>query len=151
MPALRDWMINTVGISLEHQQPAQPELTAADIVAPLVNEGFLEEMQRTGISFTDDPQDRLFRAHGHTLHEVFILREGKFKRIPDLVVWPISHKQVLTVVELCNKHNVVIIPFGDVDIAHMATAILILISFVEVPSLRNEDPRYLKESTSFSL
>jgi len=25
---------------------------------------------------------------GHTLAEVFILREGRFKRIPDLVVWP---------------------------------------------------------------
>ncbi len=25
---------------------------------------------------------------GHTLHEIFILREGRFQRIPDLVVWP---------------------------------------------------------------
>jgi hypothetical protein len=25
---------------------------------------------------------------GHTLHEIFILREGRFKRIPDFVVWP---------------------------------------------------------------
>jgi len=25
---------------------------------------------------------------GHTLHEVFILREGRFARIPDIVVWP---------------------------------------------------------------
>ena len=25
---------------------------------------------------------------GHTLHEVFVLREGRFARIPDAVVWP---------------------------------------------------------------
>ena len=25
---------------------------------------------------------------GHTLHEVFLLREGRFKRVPDLVMWP---------------------------------------------------------------
>ena len=25
---------------------------------------------------------------GHSLHEIFILREGRMKRIPDLVVWP---------------------------------------------------------------
>jgi len=25
---------------------------------------------------------------GHTLHEVFVLREGRFARIPDIVVWP---------------------------------------------------------------
>ena len=34
------------------------------------------------------------------------------------------------------------------DIADIATAILILISFVEVPSLLKVEPRYLKESTS---
>ena len=36
----------------------------------------------------------------------------------------------------------------SIDTADMATAILILISFVEVPSLLKVDPRYLKESTS---
>ena len=25
---------------------------------------------------------------GHCLHEIFVLREGMFKRIPDIVVWP---------------------------------------------------------------
>ena len=35
----------------------------------------------------------------------------------------------------------------SLGIADMATAILILISFVEVPSLLKVDPRYLKEST----
>ena len=34
------------------------------------------------------------------------------------------------------------------DIADIATAILILISFIWVPSLLKVDPRYLKESTS---
>ena len=29
-----------------------------------------------------------FLSLGHTLHDIFVLREGKFKRIPDLVVWP---------------------------------------------------------------
>ena len=28
---------------------------------------------------------------GHTLHEIFILREGKFDRIVDLVVWPCKY------------------------------------------------------------
>jgi hypothetical protein len=25
---------------------------------------------------------------GHTCHEVYILRHGSFRRIPDLVIWP---------------------------------------------------------------
>jgi len=30
----------------------------------------------------------LLLVAGHTLHEVFVLREGRFARIPDIVVWP---------------------------------------------------------------
>lgn len=112
MPQLRDWMMATVGISLDHKTPAQPPLTAKDINAPKRNEEFISDLRKTSIPFTDDCQDRLFRAHGHTLHEIFVLREGMFNRIPDLVVWPQCHDDVVKVTALCCKHNVVIIPFG---------------------------------------
>lgn len=112
MPLLRDWMMATVGISLDHKTPAQPPLTAKDINAPTRNEEFISDLRKTGIPFTDDCQDRLFRAHGHTLHEIFVLREGMFNRIPDLVVWPQCHDDVVKITALCCKHNVVIIPFG---------------------------------------
>lgn len=49
---------------------------------------FLEEIQSAGITHSLEGDDRLFRAHGHTLAEIFTLREGMFPRIPDLVVWP---------------------------------------------------------------
>ncbi|ELU02126.1 hypothetical protein CAPTEDRAFT_222474 [Capitella teleta] len=112
MPGFRDWMIATTGLSLDHKAPAQQEITAAEIPSPIVNESFMEELKRTSISFSDDPQDRVFRAHGHTLHEIFVLREGCFQRIPDLVTWPGCHDDVVKLVELASKHNVVIIPIG---------------------------------------
>lgn len=60
----------------------QPELTAADIALPNINDAFVEELKRSGISYSDDPTDRLFRAHGkhvnylcghikYTLHSAF--------------------------------------------------------------------------------
>lgn len=112
LPQLREWMTKTVGIDINHRSPAQTEMTSADVPAPIANEDFVEDLKKTGISFSDDPNDRLFRAHGHTLHELFILREGKFKRIPDLVVWPEGHNEVEKLVDLAKHHNVVIIPFG---------------------------------------
>ncbi|XP_041371951.1 alkyldihydroxyacetonephosphate synthase, peroxisomal-like [Gigantopelta aegis] len=112
MPSLRDWMKTTIGISLEHKSPAQPEITSADIPTPTVNHNFMSDLRPTGISFSDDCQDRLFRAHGHMLHEVFVLREGMFKRVPDLVAWPSCHKDVVKIVDLALRHDVVIIPFG---------------------------------------
>ena len=48
----------------------------------------MEELQR----FYVQTEHIFVIFSGHTLHEVFILREGKFKRIPDLVVWPGKYK-----------------------------------------------------------
>ncbi|XP_076437357.1 alkyldihydroxyacetonephosphate synthase, peroxisomal-like [Babylonia areolata] len=112
MPQLRDWMKTTMGISLEHKTPSQPEIPAANIPIPIKNEEFIADLRKTAISFSDDCQDRVFRAHGHTLHEIFTMREGMFERIPDLVIWPLSHGDVVKIVELAVKHNVVIIPYG---------------------------------------
>ena len=42
----------------------QPEITAKDMPTPVRNEDFLADLRRTGISHSDDCQDRLFRAHG---------------------------------------------------------------------------------------
>lgn len=58
-------------------------------------------------------EDRLYRSHGHCLHEIFSIRLiGTIPRIPDIVVFPKSHDEVVTIVSLANEHKVVIIPFG---------------------------------------
>ena len=38
---------------------------------------------------------------GHTLHEVFVLREGRFPRIPDFVIWPGIAIQIVHTTFLC--------------------------------------------------
>lgn len=46
------------------------------------------------------------------MDELFILRYGKFERIPDLVAWPESQSDVEALVKFANTHNVAIIPYG---------------------------------------
>ena len=46
------------------------------------------------------------------MDELFILRYGKFERIPDLVVWPESQSDVEALVKFSSTHNVAIIPYG---------------------------------------
>ena len=58
--------------------PLQNELTAADIPSPILNESFIEDLKRTGIAFSEDPQDRLFRAHGNCIGNIDL------KNVPDL-------------------------------------------------------------------
>jgi alkyldihydroxyacetonephosphate synthase len=88
LPLLRDWFIGIIGASLDRTAFSQTEMAVDQIPNPIINESFMQDFKSTAISYSDDPQDRLFRAHGHTMDELFMLRYGKFERIPDLVTWP---------------------------------------------------------------
>uniref|UniRef100_A0AAQ5ZCG3 Alkylglycerone-phosphate synthase n=1 Tax=Amphiprion ocellaris TaxID=80972 RepID=A0AAQ5ZCG3_AMPOC len=112
IPGLKDWFESTFGASLQHKTPATPILNSSAVQPPTLNEAFVEELKSTGIPLSHDAEDRVFRAHGHCLHEIFALREGKFGRVPDMVVWPNCHNDVVKIVELACKHNVCLIPYG---------------------------------------
>lgn len=77
-----------------------------------LNQPFIDCIQQTSIAFSLNNEDRIFRAHGHTMHEAFTLTRGTFLRIPDIVIWPQGTDDVSHVVKLAVQHNVVIIPFG---------------------------------------
>uniref|UniRef100_A0A8C7SBR5 Alkylglycerone-phosphate synthase n=1 Tax=Oncorhynchus mykiss TaxID=8022 RepID=A0A8C7SBR5_ONCMY len=111
LPSLQDWFENTFGASVNHKSP--PALNASAVPPASLNEAFVEDLKATGIPFSHEAEDRVFRAHGHCLHEIFALREGKkFERVPDMVVWPNCHSDVVKIVELACKHNVCLIPYG---------------------------------------
>lgn len=67
-----------------------------------------------GISFSKDGLDRLIRSHGHALQDIVHLRDLNFQEqpLPDMVVWPENHDQVVAVIEAAKQHNCVVIPFG---------------------------------------
>lgn len=69
-------------------------------------------MQKLSLEMSDIGDERLFRAHGQSLHDIWTLRCGKFERIPDLVIWPKCHDDVVEIIKYATKYNVVIIPFG---------------------------------------
>lgn len=113
LPLLYTWIEGIMSASLDRKSPAQPEYTADQLPKQIVNEAFMMDLkQNTTVEFSEDPQDRLFRAHGHTMDELFILRYGRFERIPDVVVWPSNQEEVEILVKLATKHNVAIIPYG---------------------------------------
>ncbi|KAJ7398014.1 Alkyldihydroxyacetonephosphate synthase, peroxisomal [Pitangus sulphuratus] len=112
LPTFKEWIEKAFGASLEHKTTSRASLNVNDVPPSIVNEEFLQDLIATKISYSQDAEDRVFRAHGHCLHEIFVLREGMFKRIPDIVVWPVCHEDVVKIVELACKHNLCIIPFG---------------------------------------
>lgn len=73
---------------------------------------FFQRIKDLNIDFSDHGEDRLIRCHGQTLFDIYTLKKGLFTRIPDLVLWPKCHDEVVSIVKLANELNVVIIPFG---------------------------------------
>ncbi|XP_061547463.1 alkyldihydroxyacetonephosphate synthase, peroxisomal isoform X1 [Phycodurus eques] len=112
IPNLKDWFESTFGASLQHKTPATSLLNSNVIQAPTLNKPFMDDLKSSGIPFSHDAEDRVFRSHGHCLHEIFAMREGRFGRLPDVVVWPNCHHDVVKLVELACKHNVCLIPYG---------------------------------------
>lgn len=79
---------------------------------PKIPSELIEELNATDMSYSTEGLDRLIRAHGHTLHDIYTLRQSFFKRIPDIVIWPNCHDDVVKIVNLASRLNMVIIPFG---------------------------------------
>ena len=56
---------------------------------------------------------RVMRSHGHTLEELWRLRHGEVnERIPDVVVFPRNHDDVVKLVAAAVRFNVCLIPIG---------------------------------------
>nr|XP_034990501.1 alkyldihydroxyacetonephosphate synthase, peroxisomal isoform X2 [Zootoca vivipara]XP_034990510.1 alkyldihydroxyacetonephosphate synthase, peroxisomal isoform X2 [Zootoca vivipara] len=101
-----------MGGNTEHKSTSRASLNLSDVPPSIANEEFIKDLQAAKISYTQEAEARIFRAHGHCLHELYELREGMFQRVPDIVVWPECHDDVVKIVELACKHNICIIPYG---------------------------------------
>jgi len=59
-----------------------------------------------------DRLTRLAHAGGKSYEDLVPLRAGDGARAPDAVVYPATHAEVLTVLELCAEERVAVVPFG---------------------------------------
>ncbi|CAL8122885.1 unnamed protein product [Orchesella dallaii] len=112
LPHFTNWVVTRLGGDFEAKAEAIPEPSAESYPKPNVSSELIQALDSTSITYSLDGSDRLFRAHGHTLHEIFQLRTGKFPRIPDIVVWPEKHDDVVKLVQTAAKCGAVLIPYG---------------------------------------
>lgn len=111
-PKLVDWFLKECHTDLDIKSLAKPLPDATSLPKPIINEAFLDCIKQSNIPFTFDAHMRLFHGHGHTSHEIFELRHGMLKRIPDIVVWPSCHTDVEEIVKAASRCNVCVIPYG---------------------------------------
>ncbi|KAK9739288.1 FAD binding domain [Popillia japonica] len=112
LPYFTQWVKDVLNVEVNKFQKMKtlppPERYPNSNIPPKL----FDRLNELNISYSTEGLDRLIRAHGHTLHDIYTLRESFFKRIPDIVIWPTSHNDVVNIVEFASEHNMVIIPFG---------------------------------------
>lgn len=102
-------------IEIEHiLDTPMPEIQLKPIkyAEPTLVDNFVAELDNFKIDYSVDGEDRLVRSHGQTINEIYDLRYGNVNRIPDMVLWPTSHEEVVKIVHLANDNDVVLIVFG---------------------------------------
>ena len=85
-----------------------PEHKESDYPPKIENDEFRDELKKSKIEYSLNFDDRFLRCRGQALKDFYILRYGRFKRVPDIVVFPKSHEDVVFVVELANKYCAVV-------------------------------------------
>lgn len=92
MPNFKKWAEEFAHIDFSKKSQKQSDM---EVHEPHYNHAFLEELGDQAFSRRSFSKwERIMHSHGATLQEVFILRNGSFKRVVDVVVYPDNHEQV---------------------------------------------------------
>ncbi|KAG5332303.1 ADAS synthase, partial [Acromyrmex heyeri] len=110
LPYFTKWCETTFDVTWDMKRTFQN--LPKHIPEPVLSAELLEVIKELMIDYSTDGVDRLFRAHGHTLREIYLLKCSSFQRIPDIVLWPKCHEDVVKIVNICAHYGVVCIPFG---------------------------------------
>ncbi|GAB4229830.1 MAG: FAD-binding oxidoreductase [Acidobacteriota bacterium] len=103
-----------LGITLDLDDVKQ-EVVDKPVDPPHRNEEFCAAVASTfrGDQFTFDDRQRLLHSHGQTTtDEVYRVLYERLERFADMVFFPESEDDVVRLVELADRHNVCLVPFG---------------------------------------
>lgn len=99
-----------MNIDLSSTDPPQDDM---EVSKPTVNHAFLEELGTQRISRRSfDKWERIMHSHGACLQEIWQLRYTKIPKVADVVIYPSSTEETERLVQLANKHSVVLVPYG---------------------------------------
>lgn len=113
LPLMMGYAKEKLNVDLSSEgKKAQPLPTETQYPTLNITQDTLSDLAKLDISYSTKVTDRVIRAHGQTIHDVYTLRYSTFERIPDVVVWPVCHEDVVQLVSFATKRNIVVLPFG---------------------------------------
>ena len=108
LPNFIKYVTTVLNVDLDAPCTSQNPPNEYDYPSPKITKENYEKLKNLNVIYSVKVLDRVVRAHGHTLHDIFTLRRGKFERIPDIVFWPKCHDEVVKIVELAKDNNMVV-------------------------------------------
>lgn len=113
MPVLVPWIGEMMDVQIRRDEVNHSQYPK-DIPAAGSHAAFESEVREllAPDQISQDDKIRLRHGHGQTQEEMYNIKYGRLKRIPDLVVFPTEEEQVHALVKAAVRHGVVLIPFG---------------------------------------
>lgn len=113
LPTLLPWIRGVMDLKLDPQDIHQSQYPTR-LPEPVMNQAALADLQKifTAGALSFDPEVRLRHGHGHTQWEMYQIKYGHLSRVPDLVVYPSREDEVVELVQLAQKFNLCLIPYG---------------------------------------
>ncbi len=113
LPSLIPWISGKLGAPLGYANRNANQYPPA-VPAPKEHPALMTALQARykADQLNQEPLARLRRGHGHTGAEIWAVRYETLERVPDLVLFPQSHDEVVDLVALVKEHGACLIPFG---------------------------------------
>ena len=124
MAELLGWVHDTIHPAVRPDD-RHPSRYPPEIPAARSHPAFEDEMAKVlgDDPISRDPEVRLRHGHGHTQEEMYAIKYGRIERVPDLVVFPTEHEQVVALVEAALRHDVCLVPYGGGNQRHRCAAL----------------------------
>lgn len=113
LPSLLPWVSGVMSVDFSKaaipRKPFPPQIPASQ-----ATESFLSALRKVVApdALSVDPLLRLRHGHGHTVEEIYALRNDGIPRVPDVVVFPQSANEIEALVEFSSTNNAVLVAFG---------------------------------------
>ncbi len=113
-PKFAPFVMDVIGVDVTKPAPRVAALSTYDIPASQLTSG-LRAALVDGIgeeNVVDDDEYRVIHAFGRGVRDLVRVRRGEFGRLPDVVVYPGSEDDVVTIVAAATAADAVVIPYG---------------------------------------
>ena len=113
-PGFWPYAKTVLGIEGDNFQSPEWTLDAVELPEACINSRFLSKLRSflEPTQIFESPRERVIHAYGKGFRDLFRLRRGRAVAAPDLVVYPESESDVLSLLRAAAEHDVVVIPFG---------------------------------------